>query len=403
MSTSPTTDRGTIERISARERELVAQVLDSDFRTSKGSAMTSRLEQEFGAACGTDFAIAFVNGTCTMHAALVAAGIGPGDEVIVPPLTMASTTFVVLQAGAVPVFADVDPDTFQLDVSSVRERCTERTKGVIPVALYGEAPDLDGLMELAGERGLFVLEDDAETMCSFYKGRPLGSIGHVGSFSFQSSKHLTAGEGGMITTSDEELALKIRRINSLGYAGVGTRKAKITKDDIQDPTYARHVSDGFNFRMPELCAAVALGQLERREELVGRRVAVAELFDEAGAAPWLVPQHTPADRTNSYWTWVARLDHADLSWNRFRDTFRRNGGDGVYGAWRLTYQEPMFAPDGQVTRALGDRLWQDLGAGLCPVAERIQPQLLQFKTNYWDWTDAERQAEALRATVAELA
>ena len=179
-----------------------------------------------------EFAISFMNGTCTMHAALEAAGVGPGDEVIVPPLTMSSTTFVVLQAHAVPVFADVDPDTFQIDPASIRERVTSRTKAIIPVALYGLSPDMDAIMQIAKEHNLVVIEDDAEAITNTYKGKKIGTIGHISSFSFQSSKHLTSGEGGMIVTNDETLANNIRRFNSLGYAGVGSRKRTIIKTPI---------------------------------------------------------------------------------------------------------------------------------------------------------------------------
>lgn len=389
MSGKPTDNR-LIERVSARERELVGQVLDTQFRSSQGSMMTSRLERAFADVLGVEYAIAFTNGTATMHAALVAAGVGPGDEVIVPPLTMASTTFVVLQAGARPIFADVEPDTFQIDAEAVRNCCTERTKAIIPVALYGTCPDMDALMAIARERDLFVIEDAAEAMCASYKGRPVGTIGHVGSFSFQSSKHLTSGEGGMISTDDKELALTIRQVSSLGYAGVSRESAKITKEDIQDPGYARHVSFGFNYRMPELCAAVALAQLERRQELVGRRIDVASLFEEATRdCPCLVAQRTPPDRTNTYWTWVARLADPDITWHRLRDSLRARGGDGVYGAWRVTYLEPVLAGQGYEPR-------------ICPVAERIQPHLLQFRTNYWNWDDAQRQAEILRKTIADF-
>jgi perosamine synthetase len=392
-----------IERISARERELVDEVLATDFRSTTGGLMINRLEQAFAEAVDARFAISFVNGTATMHAGLLAAGVGPGDEVIVPPLTMSSTTFVVLQAGAVPIFADVDPDTFQVDPQSVRERCTEHTKAIIPVALYGLSPELDELNAIAAEHGLVVIEDDAETMDSTYRGRPLGAIGDMGSFSFQSSKHLTAGEGGMLTTNDEELALAVRRINSLGYAGVGASKAKITRDDIQDPSYSRHVSFGFNYRIPELCAAVVLGQLERRAELVGRRREVAALFGEVAAGcEWLHPQTTPAHCDNSYWTWVARLDHPSASWHDFRRVFLGHGGDKFYGAWKLSYLEPMFASGSPVQdpRYRGD--YQPYGPGLCPAAEEIQPRLMQFPTNYWDWSEAERQASALQATIDEL-
>jgi perosamine synthetase len=401
MGVVPTTR--VIERISAREREYVEQVLAGGFRSTGSGAAIQRLEEEFAQAVEARFAISFVNGTATMHAGLLAAGVGPGDEVIVPPLTMSSTTFVVLQAGAVPIFADVDPDTFQIDPASVRDRVTEHTKAIIPVALYGLAPELDELNRIASEHGLVVIEDDAETMCSTYRDRPLGAIADMGSFSFQSSKHLTAGEGGMLTTNDEELALAVRRVNSLGYAGVGASKSKITRDDIQDPGYSRHVSFGFNYRIPELCAAVALGQLERREELAGRRMAVGALLNEVAAGcDWLHSQTTPPHCTNSYWTWATRLDHPDVSWHDFRRAFRAHGGDAFYGAWKLTYLEPMFANGSPVQDPRYEGAYQDYGPGLCPAAEAIQPRLMQFPTNYWDWDEAERQADALRATIDEL-
>src|SRR5204862_479167 len=149
------------------------------------------------------------NGTASMHAALAAAGIGPGDEVIVPPLTMASTAMCVLHAGAIPVFADVHPDTWTLDTRSVAERVTPRTKGIIPVGLYGLPADMDPLMHIAQKHKLFVVEDDAECFLGEYHGRVAGSMGHASSFSFQSSKHMTCGEGGMITTNDEDLATRI--------------------------------------------------------------------------------------------------------------------------------------------------------------------------------------------------
>jgi perosamine synthetase len=190
-----------IKRIGERERAYVQEVLDGQFRTSSGSNMTTRLERAFAERFNTRYAISFINGTATMHAALAAAGVGPGDEVIVPPLTMASTALVVLQAGATPVFADIDPQTWTLDPQAVAARITPRTKAMIPVAIYGLAPDMDGLMALAAQHKLFVLEDDAQCFLGYYQGRIVGSIGHAASFSFQSSKHLTSGEGGMITTN----------------------------------------------------------------------------------------------------------------------------------------------------------------------------------------------------------
>jgi len=385
-----------LERITARERAYVQEVLEAQFRTSAGSRMNTRLERKFAERFQSRYAIAFINGTATMHAALAAAGIGPGDEVIVPPLTMASTSFAVLHAGAVPVFADIDPQTWVIDPKSIEEQITSRTKAIIPVALYGLAPDLDALMEIAARHKLFVLEDDAECFLGYYKNRIVGSIGHASSFSFQSSKHMTSGEGGMITTNDEHLANEIRRFGSLGYAAVGATVGKITKDTIQDPAYERHASLGFNYRLPELCAAVALGQLEHLDELVTMRIEAARFYQQAVAGcRWLVPQATPPGYVHSYWTYTLKLanDNA-FTWADFRNKYLALGGDRFYAAWQLTYLEPAFR--GQV---FGADQSQEFKRGLCPVAEAIQPHLVQLKTNYFDPTLAEQKAEALHRTI----
>lgn len=387
-------------RIGEREREYVLAVLDSQFRTSAGSSFTARLEDLFARTLECKYAIAFTNGTATMHAALAAAGIGPGDEVIVPPLTMASTSLAVLHAGALPVFADIDPGTWTLSPASVESRITRRTRAILPVAIYGLAPDMDGLMDLAERHKLFVLEDDAECLLGRYKGRMVGSIGDASSFSFQSSKHMTSGEGGMITTNNEQLATAIRRFNSLGYAAVGAAagKGKITRETIQDPLYQRHASIGYNLRMPELCAAVALAQLERLPELVEARSLSARVLAEAiEGCEWLVPQAIPDGLTHSWWSYVLKIARRDVSWYDFRDRYRSAGGDGIYAAWQLTYLEPAF---------LGNRFavhqTQVFEKGLCPVAEAIQPYLLQFKTNYMEPERAELQARILHQTIASF-
>ncbi|MBI3960788.1 MAG: DegT/DnrJ/EryC1/StrS family aminotransferase [Chloroflexi bacterium] len=388
-----------MQRIGERERAYVQQVLDSQFRTSAGSLMTKPLEQLFAETFDSRFAIAFINGTATMHAALAAAGVGPGDEVIVPPLTMASTAFAVLHANAIPVFADIDPKTWTIDPQAIAACITPRTKAIIPVSIYGLAPAMDGIMELAARHNLFVLEDDAECFLGYYKGRIVGSIGHASSFSFQSTKHMTSGEGGMITTNDEGLAEGIRRFNSLGYAAVGAAagKGKITRATIQDPLYERHVSIGFNYRMPELCAAVALAQLERLRELVDLRIQAARLYEQALAGcPWLTPQATPDGYIHSYWTYVACLaPEVDFSWYDFRNKYKEMGGDGIYAAWQLNYLEPAFRQT-----SFHPEQTQVFARGLCPVAEAVQPRLLQFKTNYFDLAVAAQKAEALARTIA---
>ena len=391
------------ERIFGNERKYLEEVLATEFCASKSSTMSKRLEQKVASVFGSTYAVSFVNGTATLHAVLEAIGVGPGDEVIVPPLTMAATSLAVLQANATPVFADVDWDTFEIHPKSIEERITTRTKAIITVALYGLSPDMDPIMATARTRAIFVLEDDAQCFLGKYKGRMVGTVGDAASFSFQGSKHVTSGEGGVIITDQLAVAEGARKVSSLGYAGVNAIQGQISKADIQHPEYSRHLTMGWNYRMSELCSAVALAQIENIVPLVERRREVARLFNEAvEGCEWLVPQKTGPDYVNSYWAWVARLDHPNLNWRQFRDRFVEAGGDGVYGAWKLTYLEPMF----QNRMLLGREAFispahlASYARGLCPVAEALQPRLVQFKTNYWNIEDAERQARILRQVVS---
>jgi perosamine synthetase len=390
-------------RIYGNEKTYVDEVMSTEFRTSQGSLMMNRLEEQFAKRFKSKYAISCVNGTATMHAALEAYGIQPGDEVIVPPLTMSATTFAVLQANATPVFADIDPDTYQISAASISECVTSKTRAIITVALYGLSPDMDEIMAIAKDNELFVMEDNAECFLGMYKGHIAGTVGDCASFSFQSSKHIASGEGGMVITDDNALAEKIRKVQSLGYAGVSATKGKITKNDIQDPNYDRHVTMGWNYRMPELCCAVALGQLENIDLLVETRIKSAKLYDEAikGFEDWFVPQKVGTDYVHSYWTWVARLERDDVSWHQFRDQFIEFGGDGVYAAWKLTYLEPMFKEMNLLGREkfISKENKSKYIEGLCPNAERIAPKLLQFKTNYWDLSKAEKQADILHRTL----
>src|SRR5262249_39427243 len=153
-----------------------------------GSTMMRRLEEAFAKRFRSAYAVSHVNGTATLHCLLEAVGIQPGDEVIVPPLTMSATAFAVLQANGTPVFADVDPETFQISVDSIQQRLTPRTRAIIPVALFGLSPDMDPLMEIAERHRFFVIEDSAQCFLGEYKGRLVGTLGHASSFSFQSSK-----------------------------------------------------------------------------------------------------------------------------------------------------------------------------------------------------------------------
>jgi perosamine synthetase len=387
-----------MKRFSEIESNYALEALANEFSTSRNNIFNNRLEQKFRELFDVRFAIGHVNGTQTMHTALAALGVGPGDEVIVPPLTMSSTSLAVLQNNSIPVFADVDRETFNIDVGSIKKCITKKTKAIISVSLYGLSPDYDRLLDVCKENNLYLIEDNAECFLGTYKGKLVGKFGHFSSFSFQASKHITCGDGGMLTTDDEELADKARRFSSLGYAGVSASKGKITRNDIQDPQYNRHVTMGFNYRLSEINAAVVLGQLERAEELVEQRVKVAALFNQAiRGTDLLIPQAEPEGYKNSFWSYSAVLNtqNPETDWYRFRDHFQKNGGDGYYAAWKLSYNEPLFKNEIQNWNGV----WQKYNEELCPIAEFLQKRMIQFKTNYWDLSEAEQQADVLYKTI----
>jgi perosamine synthetase len=381
-------------RINEKEFIYVKELLESGFPGSSDSSFVGRLEKAFTEKFGCSYAISFTNGTATLHAALVVAGVGAGDEVIVPPLTMSSTAFAVLHAQAKPVFADVDPETFLLDPKSVRKKITPRTRAIMPVSLYGLAPDMDALMAIAKEHHLVVIEDDAQCFLGTYKNRLVGTLGHMASFSFQNSKHMTCGEGGMVITTSPAYAEELRRFSSLGYGLVSAEpgKSKIDKKTIVHPSFKRHVSLGFNYRLSDICAAVALAQFEKLELFVDWRKKTAAAFEAVvRGCSWLKPQKVNPGYESSYWAYTVLLDvdDAKLSWQAFYDKFVEFGGEGFYGAWSLSYLEPVFQ-SGRYGR---------YEPGLCPVAEKLQPRLIQFKTNYGDQESINRQAQALARTI----
>ncbi len=387
-----------MERISNLEKQYVMEALENEFQTSKNSMFNDKLEAAFAEKFHSKYAIGHCNGTATLHVALLSCGVGMGDEVIVPPLTMSSTSIPVVLCGAIPVFADCDLDTFQISADSIEKCITEKTKAIITVSLYGLAPDYDRILSICKKHNLALIEDNAECFLGEYKGKLVGEFGDFASYSFQASKHITTGEGGMLTTNNKDLADKARQFNCLGYAGVSAEQGKKKKNDIQDPQYSRHVSFGFNYRMSELQAACALGQLERAEKLVQKRIEVANIFDEAiENQNVLKRQVEPEGYKNSYWAYclVLDTDNPSKDWYTFRDLFQKNGGDGYYAAWKLSYNEPAYQNDLQKRPGV----WQKYDENCCPNAEYLQKRMIQMKTNYWDIEEAKGQAEILKKTI----
>jgi len=384
-------------RIGRRELEYIRKAL----RSGLTGKMNQELEREFARKFGIRYSIGVNSGTSALHCCLAAMDVGPGDEVIVPPLTFASTAFAALYQGAVPIFADVDPETFTIDPDDVKKKVTSRTKVILTVALYGLSAEMDPILEIAESRGLFVLEDCAQCYLGEYKGKLAGTMGDMAIFSFERSKHMTTGNGGMIITDDEELAEKARKFSVLGYSTskAGIHQSKPPKEVIQDPEFDRHLFVAPNYRLPEICAAMALAQLERLDEFVRKRVEIAKLYREAVEdCSWLKPQKTPEGFVNSYWTYAMKLEGDDrgISWQSFRKEFLEEGGDPFYAAWKLTYMEPALLG----TRFKGHNVRYK--KGLCPVAEDLQPRLMQLKTNYGAVKYAEEQASALKRAIQKL-
>ncbi len=390
-----------MKRIGEKEQAYILEVLKGQFSSANTYQMVTRLEKAFAEKFQVKHAVAMVNGTATLHMALETAGVSPGDEVICPPLTMSSTSIAVLHTNAIPVFADVDKDSFLITAENIEKVITPKSKAIITVSLYGLAPQMDEIMRLAEKHGLYVIEDNAECYGAYQNQKLVGTFGHMASYSFQSSKHLTAGEGGIVVTNRDDLAEKLRKYSGLGYAGIDEKKGRITKDDIQSPDYERHVVLGWNYRMADLCAAVALGQVERMDELIEvRRKSAAYYHEQIGDCKWLVPQLVKERNVHSYWTYVLRLDTEKVGWHEFRNKFVELGGDGIYAAWKLSYQEPMFRNKVFLNREkLGFYDSYDYKDVYCVNAEFLQPRLLQFKTNYYKQEEAKRQAEILGKTI----
>lgn len=384
-----------------------------EFLDNKKIPWTLRLETAFAKRFGVRYAIAHNSGTSALHSCLAAAGVGPGDEVISPALTVIMDALVTMHQNAVPIFADIDPDTFNIDPHDIRRKVTKRTKAIIAVSLYGLPADMDPIMGIANEHNLIVIEDSAECVLGMYKGRIAGTIGHMGCFSFERSKHLSIGEGGMVITNDQNLAERVRKCGGIGYKNLRAKEGRMqtTPSTFQDPDYKRHDFFGWNYRMPEICAAVGLAQVERIDELVERRQAIARLFDEAiEGCDWMIAQKNPEGVVNSHYTYAIRYQGEEalgVSWKGFYKKYIELGGDGFYSAWSVPYLEPVITQMHFYGRGCPIRCplyGREIvyKKGLCPNAEAIQPKLMQFKTNYRGMELAKQKAEALRRTIKAL-
>lgn len=337
----------------------VVEVLRGDWLTT--GPTVGRFEEQFADFVGAKHAVAVSSGTAALHLAMIAAGIGPGDEVIVPALTFVASANAAVYVGATVVFSDIDEETFVVDPAEVARLVTARTKAIVAVDYGGLPCDLDALREIADAHGLVLIEDACHAPGASYKGRRVGSIADLTAFSFHPVKHLTTGEGGMVTVEDEALADRLRALRSHGIGTDFRGREKLG-------TWEYDQSElGFNYRLSDINAALGIAQLARQPQWLARRREIASRYAELLAGDdRVVMQAVPGDRVNAWHLFPVRLA-GDRAEERRRAVFSRMRADGigVNVHYRPVYLNSYY-------RGLGHR------PGECPRAETVYSGLLSL-------------------------
>ena len=298
-------------RIQDEDIEAVVQVLRSEWITS--GPKVREFEEAVAAYVSARYAVAFSSGTAALHGAAFAAGLGPGDEAITTPLTFCATANCVLYMGATPVFADVSLDTLNIDPEQVAKRISPSTKAILPVDYAGHPVELDEIMTLAEKHGLVVIEDAAHALGARYKGRRVGGIGHMTTFSFHPVKHITTGEGGMVTTDNLEFARRLRKFRNHGI----DPEDRLAQGHVNGLWYYQMTELGYNYRLSDIGCALGLSQLTRLGNNLSRRREIAGYY--AGAMAGLSAVKTPAERPeveSSWHLYPARLELNSFSVGR---------------------------------------------------------------------------------------
>jgi len=348
------------QSIEEADVQAVVDILRSDWLTT--GPKVGEFEEAFAARTGARYAVVFSSGTAALHGAAFAAGFGPGDETITTPLTFCATANCALYQGATPVFADVCHDTLNLDPQRAAERITPRTRAIFPVDYAGHPADLNEFLALADTRGLIVVEDACHALGAEYDGRRVGQIAHMTVFSMHPVKHITTGEGGVVTTNDEKLARKLRAFRSHGIESDPRQRQE------QGQWMYEMTALGYNYRLPDIACALGLSQLRRLDANLARRRAIAARYAEAFAdLPGLI---VPAVRPNANPAWhlyPVRVNRAVLKADRaqvFRALRAENIAINVH--YIPVYWHPYYR------NRFGDR------RGMCPVAEAAYEQLLSI-------------------------
>lgn len=329
--------------ITDEEIEAVTEVLKSGMLAQ--GPKVEEFQNKFAQYSDAKYGIATSSGTTALHTALVAAGVEQGDEVITTPFTFAATSNSILYSNATPVYADIDPKTFNLNPEKIEEKITDKTKAIMPVHLYGQPADMDPILEIAEKHDLKVIEDAAQAHGSTYKGKKIGSIGDLGCFSFYPTKNMTTGEGGMVTTNDEELAEKSSMVRAHG----------------ESKRYEQSLL-GYNYRMTDIAASIGLVQLKNIDQINKKRNENAEYLSEGLSDVKGITTPEIADNvTHVFHQYTIRVSKDR---NAFKDFLtQKEIGTGVHYPIVL-YKQPYY---------------QNIGlTGNCPEAELAANQVISL-------------------------
>ena len=319
----------------------------------------AQFEKEFADFCGTKYALSCVNGSVALRLALIACGVKPGDEVIVPPYTFIATASIVIEANCVPVFVDIDPRTYNLDASKIEAAITSRTKAIIPVHFAGQACEMDEILVVAKKHRLRVIEDACHGHGAAYKGKKLGSIGDAGCFSFQSSKNLTSGEGGMVVTNDDALYQMMNSLRNVGR--------------VEGGAWYEHHFAGCNYRITQLQAVLLSSQLKRLEEQTLKRHENGTYLNELlGAIDGITPLSRGLGETiHSYHIYIFKYDKSKfngVSKVEFSKMLAAEGVPCFMGYPQPLYKQPLFQKKNFMCYAIPESV--DYSNVCCPVTEK---------------------------------
>lgn len=281
--------------LDGNELSYITEAVKTGWISSSGK-FVAKFEEEFAKYCDTKYGVAVTNGTAALHLGLKALGVGEGDEVIIPDFTMIATAFAVCYTGAVPIFVDSDKDTWNIDWSKIEEKITPKTKAIIPVHIFGYPCEMDEINEIAKRHNLYVLEDAAESHGALYKGRKTGSLGDIAAFSFYANKILTTGEGGAVVTNNEDFYKQVKYYKNMCFP-------------LDGPRNYIHNDIGFNYRMSNIHAAIALAQVEKADEYREMRIKNGTLYrDLLQDVDGISFQKEESHSTNVYWMNSVKLD-----------------------------------------------------------------------------------------------